>query len=607
MLQSRLKMYWQEFTNTLSGNLLYILHMTQQNETEATRKQTLDAALSYYERGWSVIPIGNNKKPLVSWKEFQKRCATPEEIKAWAQQYPDMNIAVVTGKISGIVVVDIEKDGSTTGYPDTVTASSGGGGWHLYYRYPNTKEVGRYIKFRPETDLCGDNGYVVLPPSRMSPELHAGAYEWILPPEDADMAGFPLELLEEVKHTTSNQVPEKIPEGRRNDSAAKVVGHLLKKIPQAKWEDVAWQMLRSWNNDTCNPPLPEAELRSVFDSIANRERTPAPATDREWSSCTLNELMTQEFSANEWIAKDLIPLGGVTAVTGASSSYKTFLTHQLAICISTGQPFLGRFPVKRGKVLFVDEENQKRILQGRFKALGIEQTSGITFLTLNNIQLDSERDLNKLRRFIELQQPDLVVFDSLVRFHSGEENSAKDMAKIANAFRQLSGEDRTILFLHHHRKPQMGERIGTNSIRGSSDILAAVDCHIAVERKRDENRIIIAQTKLRVQEELHPFIIQLNRENERVSFTYLEEDHAEEDKRLEEQAAVEFVLLNATEPKGIAELVAETNLPSTRVRAVIKDLFRMGRVKERNERGKAGKKFYVLVPSQPETIADSSF
>ena len=185
-------MYWQEFTNTLSGNLLYILHMTQQNETEATRKQTLDAALSYYERGWSVIPIGNNKKPLVSWKEFQKRCATPEEIKAWAQQYPDMNIAVVTGKISGIVVVDIEKDGSTTGYPDTVTASSGGGGWHLYYRYPNTKEVGRYIKFRPETDLCGDNGYVVLPPSRMSPELHAGAYEWILPPEDADMAGFPV-------------------------------------------------------------------------------------------------------------------------------------------------------------------------------------------------------------------------------------------------------------------------------------------------------------------------------------------------------------------------------------------------------------------------------
>ena len=59
--------------------------------------------------GWSIIPIKTKTKlPLVSWKEFQTRRPTEEEIKTWWLQYPDAGIAVVTGKISNLIIVDID-------------------------------------------------------------------------------------------------------------------------------------------------------------------------------------------------------------------------------------------------------------------------------------------------------------------------------------------------------------------------------------------------------------------------------------------------------------------------------------------------------------------
>jgi len=50
-------------------------------------------------RGFSVFPVGSNKKPLINWKEYQNKRATPEQIKEWIKKYPAMNIAIVTGKI----------------------------------------------------------------------------------------------------------------------------------------------------------------------------------------------------------------------------------------------------------------------------------------------------------------------------------------------------------------------------------------------------------------------------------------------------------------------------------------------------------------------------
>lgn len=71
--------------------------------------ELLTAALSYHKQGFSVIPLqAREKKPLIAWEEYQSRRAGEEEIRAWWSKWPDANVGVVTGAVSGLVVIDLD-------------------------------------------------------------------------------------------------------------------------------------------------------------------------------------------------------------------------------------------------------------------------------------------------------------------------------------------------------------------------------------------------------------------------------------------------------------------------------------------------------------------
>jgi putative DNA primase/helicase len=95
-------------------------------------------------------------------------------VRRWFQAYPEANLAVRTGLISGIVVVDIDpRHGGSIelardefGLPvDTFTVKTGGDGWHLYYQIRDRRVI-RGHKLHPGIEVKGEGGYVLLPPSR---------------------------------------------------------------------------------------------------------------------------------------------------------------------------------------------------------------------------------------------------------------------------------------------------------------------------------------------------------------------------------------------------------------------------------------------------------
>src|SRR5690606_160575 len=105
----------------------------------------LESALELWRSGLSVIPVQpGGKRPLVPWTEYQIRRPTEEEIRQWWQQYSNANIGIVTGKVSGTVVIDLDPDkgGNESGAriyeqaPTDLIVKTGRGGYHLYYRYP---------------------------------------------------------------------------------------------------------------------------------------------------------------------------------------------------------------------------------------------------------------------------------------------------------------------------------------------------------------------------------------------------------------------------------------------------------------------------------------
>lgn len=243
-----------------------------------------EAAHAYAARGWSVIPMqARGKRPLVVWREFQQRIAGADEIDRWFRHWPDANLGIVTGRISGLVAVDVdarhggpdsvaELEALHGPLPATVEAATGGGGRHLYYAHPG-QPVANRVGLRPGIDLRGDGGCVVAPPS-----VHPSGrrYAWVAGrgPNELALAPPPVHFFgssgftQPLGHSRSHWrqlIREGIAEGQRNNTLASLTGHLL-------WREVdlevVLELMLAWNRTHCRPPLPDEEVVQVVQSIA---------------------------------------------------------------------------------------------------------------------------------------------------------------------------------------------------------------------------------------------------------------------------------------------------------------------------------------------------
>ena len=143
--------------------------------------QMLKAALWYRkDRGYSVIPISEGKKPLIKWQQYQKEKPSLEQIQEWwSGKFKGANIGIVTGTISNLTVVDIDSQQGREAIEDitpesmlTPTANSPSGGEHRYFRYE--EGIGNAVRFLSDCDIRSEGGYIIAPPS----ENGRGKYAW---------------------------------------------------------------------------------------------------------------------------------------------------------------------------------------------------------------------------------------------------------------------------------------------------------------------------------------------------------------------------------------------------------------------------------------------
>lgn len=225
--------------------------------------------LKYLSKGFSVFPVNGEKRPLVDWKDYQNRYATEDEINAWCALLEPEGIGMATGKLSGVLVVDIDDPEKTYGFDSPVQIKTQSGGRHMWYKWqPGIRNTVR-IDGKP-IDVRGDGGYVVLPPTRGI----KGKYEWLKHDFDK-MPNFPDIKTEEQYKPALTELPN-ASEGHRNNTAIQVAGHIIANTKEKAWETVAWTAFRQWNNELCEPPLTERELRMTFDSCCTMQKRKHP-------------------------------------------------------------------------------------------------------------------------------------------------------------------------------------------------------------------------------------------------------------------------------------------------------------------------------------------
>lgn len=504
------------------------------------KNKLLESALEYLSKSLSIIPVNpTTKKPMLySWKEFQNRLPTVIEIEKWWTKWPWANIGLVTGKLSGLCVVDIDprNGGTNDGLTITISSRTGGGGRHYFYKYYPDLHCKNGL--RAGVDFKTDGGYVVLPPSQHN---SGNYYEWVIPPGKIEFNTLPPWIVEEssLYKSTTNRLESKINgvgEGQRNETATSVVGKLLVHMPKEDWESVCWPLTKAWNAQN-TPPLSERELKTVFDSISSRELSRSEnrsiysndrATEKvPLETISLGKLREIEFPPNKWIVDGLIPQNGITCISGKPKVGKSLFSLSLAGSIASGTLFLDKFEVETGGVLVISKEDPLRLIKER-TSTSFFTDKPIYFCTTAQLLLDSDTYISEIIGIIREHDIKVIIIDSFRRIFRGEENSSQSISQVHNIFKMLLKENISIIFIHHHSKDGFFKKEDTDKLRGSSDILAMLDSLIILERK-SEDKIKITQAALRSDKPLKPFLIRIpNFTEEDPSFKFV--DFVEEDK-----------------------------------------------------------------------------
>ncbi len=263
-------------------------------------QDNMDFALAYGQIGFSVIPVhypdkngrctckkadctSIGKHPaIMDWPNNSTN--NLETLAAWWMKQRDANVGIVTGEKSGVFVLDVDpRNGGDKSLkdieekygplPHTLKASTGGGGEHIYFQYPESgfkapKEIA------PGLDIKSDRGFVVAAPS-----LHESGkrYQWQTPPHETDIAEAPKWLLDLIKSSTSKKkstkskkstnTTETFLKGKRNDFLTSIAGALWE---QGMSKEAVQAAVIEENNNKCEPPLNSSEVKGIVESITSR-------------------------------------------------------------------------------------------------------------------------------------------------------------------------------------------------------------------------------------------------------------------------------------------------------------------------------------------------
>lgn len=456
---------------------------------------TSKLALEYVDRGWSVLPVRpDEKRPYMSnWLQYTHERAKRNQVSSWFASLTGAGIGVVTGKISGIVVLDVENDCPTPieellrRWPTHMVSRTGSGGYHLFYSYPHgVGRISNRVRMFEGADLRADSGFIVLPPTKHVSGSH---YEWL---EQGAMGAFPKELLDMQAQPSTREgdgwIAESlrgVSEGGRNDTCARLAGYFFKKGLE---RDIVEALLQEWNERN-DPPLPAREVSQTVRSIERSHVLGGEQfTSVQFEDDRTNEEKSQGSTFDvmrmvdyvkgyggggvHWLVDDWLPDASITFLVSPPESYKTWLLLDLAVSVAAGVPFLGRYRVNDpGPTLIIQQEDSHAGLTDRLALIVEQKTSSLEDLEGDTwsvpvmpdlpvyvhpsrmLRFDNEKVLEEMEAQIDVIRPKVVLIDPLYSTTSSVDGYMADLANqmmVLKTWRDRYGC--SFLIAHHSRK-----------------------------------------------------------------------------------------------------------------------------------------------------------
>lgn len=487
----------------------------------------LQWALKYTKLGMSVIPLKEkSKEPAIDWEEFQTRRATEQEITKWFQS--PFNVGIVLGRISNLLVLDV--DGvlgadflRKQNIHSPATALSGTGS-HLYFKYngEKTQYLWKGKNEHEEVRLRSDGLYIVAPPS-----VHPGGkrYRWLTSVSNIILPSFPATLIstqEGIANVEQTKQPDWIDEALEDFKKGHVANTLVSILGKFRshnfTEKSTYEFLYPHN---ISGEMTNEELKNKISEIWGRYEpsrvsiiTPTFHKDIEEDE-SITEFL-QDDEPTEWFCDGVFAKNSISFFAGLPESGKTWALMDLAIEVATGGKWLGLFPVKKSKVLFIDQERArpetKRRFESLFKAKGLG-SGDLSLLRIkrgSSIKIDMDASYNAFSKLIEQREPELIIIDSLATFHAKESNNAMEIQSVMEKLKTLRDKFKTaFLFVHHLNKNEFqhakeGQEPDIGLLAGSIAIPAAAET-VFIVRKRLSGESTVYHCKSTMAKKINPF------------------------------------------------------------------------------------------------------
>ncbi|HEV2802434.1 MAG TPA: AAA family ATPase [Pyrinomonadaceae bacterium] len=311
----------------------------------------------------------------------------------------------------------------------------------------------------------------------------------------------------------THMVADIVLNGSRHKELLSLAGSMRRRGMSA---EEMYAALKVTNQLRCHPPLDEAEVFELCKDISQRyapdevipphnvstkQTNGRLAWASEFKFTSLGELLAEPEENVSFVWEKTLPVGGFSICSAKPKVGKSTLGRNLALCISRGEPFLGRETVQ-GKVLYLCLEEKRAEVAKHFRRMNASDDNiQVAFVTPENA-------ITALQIAIAEYEPVLTIIDPLSRVVRVRDfNDYGAMSRALEPLIDLARKTAChVLALHHDGK---GEREGGDALLGSTALFGAVDCHIQM-KKRERGRTIL--TTQRYGEDMPETVVELEAE-----------------------------------------------------------------------------------------------
>lgn len=455
-----------------------------------------ESAMRYADLGYPVFPCVPGRKEPLCGNGCLDATTDLDQVDLWWTQRPNANVGIAT---EGLLVIDVDHGSKwleneedrlldLAMAPLSLTAREG---QQYFFRPPGGEAFRNTAGMLAEkVDTRADGGYVVAPPSVLEGNRR---YRWakgmeldVVPSELPEAPSWLIEQLQQ-RVASNNSVSgdrdactggeaNPIPSGQRNATLARLAG-VMRRSGMSRQEIAA--ALEATNRLRCNPPVDTREVERIAESISRYrpDDITVALMENHWEQfikqpgeslfqpITSAQLDAETYELN-YLVNGVLVRGQPGVVAGPKKTLKTNISVDLALSLSEGCEFLGRFDVPLAtRVGIMSGESGAATLQET--ARRVAKAKGLQLSACSNLvwcfdvpQLGDQTHIEALGKMIEKHELEVLILDPTYLMMLGIGNDAGNLfivGALLKSLGELAQKTGCTPLLCHHLKKSVAE------------------------------------------------------------------------------------------------------------------------------------------------------